>query len=262
MRVVDLDRDMSDVIPTALSRDTLHLFDRMERETFDALRVSAGARVLDVAGGLGQDSRKLAERGIYTVCAEPSQRMHALGRQLEAEESKGPVRRMRWVRGWSEGLPFRDDAFDAAFCKGALDHFDDPAGCIAELARVTRPGGRVVLAVANFQSFACRLQRLVDRVGRGPLPAGRRPYHVPSDHFTRFDPDLLREQLEPHVVIEQWTGLSLLWGVIPWGNLLGRLDATRARRLLGITDRVAASLPGVADVIIAAGRPRSRVRAA
>ncbi len=251
MRVSDLDRDMSDVIPTGSSPDSSFLFERMAAVTLDATRPAPGARVLDSAAGLGQDSRALGARGVLAVCVEPSHRMTSLGRMLDAEQGGGAT----WVQAWSESLPFADDSFDAAFCKGALDHFDHPDRCIAELARVVRPGGRVVLAVANFDALGCRLQRLLDRSGR-ETPPGRRTWHVPSDHFTRYDPALLRAQLEAHAHLEAWTGISLLWGVRPWMRLLERLPASWGTGLLRAADALARALPGLADVIVVAGRPR------
>jgi SAM-dependent methyltransferase len=162
-------------------------------------------------------------------------------------------------RAWSEALPFRADSFDGAFCKGSLDHFDDPEACIAETARVTRPGGHIVFAVANFESLGCRILGALDGVkrslGRGSTP-GRRHYDVPSDHFTRYDAELLRTQLERHLVLESWVGVSLLWGVRGWAASLSRLPGPVARALLTVADRIARRVPAWADVIVAAGRPR------
>ena len=45
-----------------------------------------------------------------------------------------------------------------------MDHFDDPESAIAEMARVTKRDGRVVLAIANFDSLACRMSRAIDRI--------------------------------------------------------------------------------------------------
>ena len=187
MRVVDLDRDMRDVIPTGTSPDSEFLFDRMTDQTLgDA--VAGGRRILDVASGFGQDARRLAGQGAFAVAAEPSARMSALAK-LQEDESSGP--HALHVRAWGDALPFADGAFDAVFCKGAIDHFDTPTAAIGEMARVTRAGGRVVLAIANFESLSCRLARGLDGVredwlGRTP-PRGRRHYDVPHDHFTRYD---------------------------------------------------------------------------
>jgi SAM-dependent methyltransferase len=48
--------------------------------------------------------------------------------------------------GHAAALPFVDGSFDLVFCRTALHHFPDPQRCIHEMARVCRPGGRVVLS--------------------------------------------------------------------------------------------------------------------
>jgi SAM-dependent methyltransferase len=258
VRVIDLDRDMSDVIPTGCSVDSEFLFRRMEEATFRMVGGSERRRILDVAAGVGQDGRALLRQGAWAVGAEPSQRMTELAR-LAAREEGGDDVPFLWVRAWSEALPFRARVFDGAFCKGALDHFDDPVGCIAEAARVTKPDGRVVFAVANFESLGCQITRGLDWLAGlvwGRTVRGRRHYDVPSDHFTRYDPELLRAQLEPHVVIESWIGVSLLWGLPSWASLLKRLPGGVASVLLQTADSVARRVPRWADVIVVASRPR------
>ena len=73
MRVVDLDRDMSDVIPTNLARDSEFLFARMTDVTLASTQPAAGRWVLDVGSGVGQDSVALARQGARVVGAEPSE---------------------------------------------------------------------------------------------------------------------------------------------------------------------------------------------
>src|SRR5258706_10032060 len=84
MRVVDLDRDMRDVIPTSTSPDSDYLFEQMTRRTLHRARGEAGTRVLDVASGFGQDARALAQSGAVAVAAEPSARMSALAVMQDA----------------------------------------------------------------------------------------------------------------------------------------------------------------------------------
>jgi SAM-dependent methyltransferase len=260
MRVVDLDRDMSDVIPTGMSPDSEFLFDRMTEATLWATCADPGRRVLDVGSGVGQDSVALAREGAWVVGAEPSARMTAMARAFvelnPVAERAGP----EWVGGWADALPFGDETFDAAFCKGALDHFDDPGAAIKEMARVTRPDGRVVLAIANFDSLACRVTRMIDQVrqdwlGWPPL-RGRRGYDTPSDHFTRYELDLMREQAARYLNVERLEGVSIGWGLPGWATLVCHLPRPFAFYLLRRLDGLARIFPRLADVIIVVGRPR------
>jgi SAM-dependent methyltransferase len=246
---------MSDVFPTGTTVDSDYLFRRMEEVTLEALEAGPGTRVVDVASGVGQDDRRLARGGAWVAGVEPSGRMTALARLSDADELDPPRGGVVRVRAWSEALPFGADAFDGAFCKGALDHFDDPERCIGEMARVTRPGGRIVLAVANFDSLAIRISRAIELVRRHHR-RGRRHHDVPSDHFTRYDPALLRDQLGRFVSVDRTTGVSLLWGVRAWARLLGAVGPTAAGAILRVVDRIAARVPALADVIVISGRPR------
>jgi len=57
-------------------------------------------------------------------------------------------------------LPFRDAEFDAAICLEGLEHLVDPVQLIQELARVTRPGGGIVVSTPNVMNFYSRLHFL------------------------------------------------------------------------------------------------------
>ncbi|HJO23311.1 MAG: methyltransferase domain-containing protein [Myxococcota bacterium] len=257
MRVVDLDRDMRDVIPTGTSRDSEFLFGRMTEVTLGRTRPGPGRRILDVAAGLGQDAAQLASDGASCIGLEPSQRMSQLARLANAPgHGLGPT----FVRGWGDALPFASDSFDAVLCKGSLDHFDRPRAALAEMARVARPEGRVVVAIANFESVACRVSRTWDGFREGwlgrELPRGRRHYDVPHDHFTRYQLGLMREQLGEVVEVDCVEGISLAWGLPGWSRVVERLPGFAADAALQVLDAVAGRLPGFADVLVLAGPPR------
>jgi SAM-dependent methyltransferase len=237
MRVVDLDRDMRDVIPTSTSPDSDYLFEQMTRRTLDRVGAEPGRRVLDVASGFGQDARALAAGGAIAVAAEPSARMSALA---VMQDGIGPA--VRHVRAWADALPFATGSFDAVYCKGALDHFDTPALAIAEMARVTRADGRVVLAIANFDSLSCRAARSLDGLARN-LPRGRRHYDVPHDHFTRYDVGLMCEQAGASLELDLVEGISLGWGLPRWSRLARRLPPDLTQRLLATFDAIARFWP-------------------
>lgn len=257
MRVVDLDRDMQDVIPTGTTRDSEYLFGRMTEATLEKTRPGPGRRILDVASGVGQDAIALQAQGASVVGAEPSRRMIGLA-ELQAGKSEGPV--PSWVRAWSDALPFADDSFDAALCKGAIDHFDRPERAIAEMARVVRPDGHVVLAIANFDSLACRASRawddLKERGFGDPVRRGRRGYDVPSDHFTRYELDLMREQAERYVDLDVVEGISVGWGLPLWTRSVHKLPEAVADALLRGLDALGRAAPRLSDVIVLAGTPR------
>lgn len=260
MRVVDLDRDMSDVIPTGTTPDSEFLFARMTERTLGPALSAPGRRVLDVGSGVGQDSQALAAGGAWVVGAEPSRRMTGLA-QLHAERVGGAM--PSWVRGWGDALPFADGSFAASICKGAIDHFDDPEAAIAEMARVTALDGRVILAIANFESLACRLGQAADEIGRsvwGRRFKGRRGYDAPSDHFTRYELALMREQASRWVELEFVEGVSMLWGTPGWSKLVSRLPARVGRLCLASLDAFARRAPNLADVAVLVGRPRRSSR--
>lgn len=100
------------------------------------------AVALDVACGPGTFSLPLAGRirkiwGLdFTAAMLEQARVHAarVGR-----------RNARFLRGTVYALPFRDGALDATLCGYCFHHFQEPARALAEMLRVTRPGGRIGL---------------------------------------------------------------------------------------------------------------------
>lgn len=104
-----------------------------------------GAKVLDVACGPGNVTRALASGvtgGGLAVGIDASETM--LDRAVADTPEAGGAD-VVYVRGDAVHLPFADGVFDAVCCFGGLYLFDDPWTAIAGMARVLRPGGRIVL---------------------------------------------------------------------------------------------------------------------
>ena len=248
---------MSDVIPTGMTPDSEFLFERMTQVTLDRTEPGPGRKILDVASGVGQDVMALAARGATAFGAEPSSRMTGMAKfYADNNGLEMPL----WVQGWSDDLPFADDTFDATLCKGALDHFDCPERAIAEMARVTKPDGLVVLAIANFDSLACRAGRALDDfrqdvLGTEPI-RNRRGYDAPSDHFTRYELDLIREQAGAYVDVQSVEGLSMGWGMPGWSQLMCKLPRAVADVSIRAMHGAAQTWPTLSDVIVLVGRPR------
>jgi SAM-dependent methyltransferase len=149
-----------------------------------------------------------------------------------------------------EEIPLRSESVDALLCKGALDHFMDPALTLLEIGRVLKPGGRVVIALANYESLSCRLGRWLDRGRPRGSGAGHPYYEPPLDHLTRFTYASIVALTRPPLRTRKVEGLSLLWGFSPWGRLLGRLPAPLQGVLLRLAGGIARWRPSWADVVL------------
>lgn len=109
--------------------------------------VGPGARVLDVATGTGDLALELARRVSpdgEVVGSDFSEAMLDRARQKAARADGAPVRpRFEWADAMS--LPYDDDSFDAATVGFGARNFEDLGRGLAEMARVVRPRGRVVV---------------------------------------------------------------------------------------------------------------------
>ena len=248
---------MRDVIPTGMSRDSLFLFSRMEEATFAPLRAKAGRKVLDVATGIGQDAASVAESGAFVVGLEPSGRMAGLA-LMAAAKREGP--QPNFVRGWGDVLPFADGQLRRRLLQGldrSLRQAAPGAGRDGAGDQVRWAG---VVAIANFESLACRLSRAWDQWREAwlhqALPRGRRLYDVPHDHFTRYELGVMQEQMAEVVRLDRVEGVSLGWGMPGWNGLVERLPESVADGSLHALDWLARAMPWFADVVVLSGRPR------
>jgi demethylmenaquinone methyltransferase/2-methoxy-6-polyprenyl-1,4-benzoquinol methylase len=108
----------------------------------DAINPLPGQRVLDVATGTGLVAFALARRGCDVVGLDQSEDMLAVARR---HLSRRPdlERRITFVTGEAERLPFDDGEFDALTFTYLLRYVDDRAATMRELARVVKPHGRI-----------------------------------------------------------------------------------------------------------------------
>jgi demethylmenaquinone methyltransferase/2-methoxy-6-polyprenyl-1,4-benzoquinol methylase len=106
-----------------------------------------GERVLDLAAGTGTSTLTFTATGADAVACDFSLGMLQAGkaRLARARGVRGGEGRLGWVAGDALQLPFRDGAFDAVTISFGLRNVADTSAALAEMHRVTRPGGRLVV---------------------------------------------------------------------------------------------------------------------
>lgn len=105
-----------------------------------ALQVSRGERVLDLAAGTGSSTEPFHDAGAVAVACDFSAGMLQVGKSRRPE--------MTFIAGDAMNLPFADGTFDAVTISFGLRNIVDTSVALAEMLRVTAPGGR--LAVMEF----------------------------------------------------------------------------------------------------------------
>ncbi|WP_166982550.1 demethylmenaquinone methyltransferase [Paramicrobacterium fandaimingii] len=128
-----------------------------------------GDRVLDLAAGTGTSSAALAATGATVVAADFSAGMIA-----EGKRRFGHLPNVDFVEADATNLPFADDEFDAVTISFGLRNVVDPKKALAEMLRVTKPGGRLVvcefstpptaLVRSAYNLYIARIMPLIVRV--------------------------------------------------------------------------------------------------
>lgn len=114
--------------------------DRLWRiATTRAVAPRPGQRILDLAAGTGASSVALARSGAEVVAGDFSPGMIAEGRRRH-----GHVPNVTFVEADAMALPFADDEFDAVTISFGLRNVNEPKKALAEMLRVTAPGGKLV----------------------------------------------------------------------------------------------------------------------
>jgi demethylmenaquinone methyltransferase/2-methoxy-6-polyprenyl-1,4-benzoquinol methylase len=125
-----------DVTNTVLSFGQDH---HWRRRTRQCLQLRRGERVLDLAAGTAVSTVELSRGGVHAVACDFSLGMLRAGRAHKKR------RRLPFVAGDATRLPFADASFDAAVISFGLRNVSDVPLALREMARVVRPGGRLVV---------------------------------------------------------------------------------------------------------------------
>ena len=172
---------------------TAGLHHQWRRRAADMAALSPGGRALDVATGTGDLALELAQRvspGGEVVATDFSERMLELARAKANARSPGAARVVIQSANALD-LPFDDDEFDAATVGFGARNFSDLEQGLREMARVVRPGGRVVvLEITTPQKpplslfFELWFERIVPALGR--LAGDAQAYSYLPNSVRRF----------------------------------------------------------------------------
>jgi SAM-dependent methyltransferase len=155
-------------------------------------RLSQG-RLLDVGCGVGMYMRAFRS---FTA--------HVFGTEIEGERAREALAHGVVAQAPAEALPFPDGSFDLVLSHEVIEHVDDDRASAAEMVRVLRPGGRLVLFCPN---------RLYPFETHGHYWRGR--YHFGNTPLINYLPDRLRNRLAPHVRAYTAGGLRTLFQDLP-----------------------------------------------
>ncbi|HYH57690.1 MAG TPA: ubiquinone/menaquinone biosynthesis methyltransferase [Thermoleophilaceae bacterium] len=206
-----------DVMNTVM---TVGMHQRWRERAVELARVEPGSRALDVATGTGDLAVALRAAGAEVVGCDFSEEM------LERARRKEPSARFEWADALN--LPYEDDSFDAATVGFGARNFSDLARGLAEMARVVRPGGRVVvLEITEPQKpplstfFSLWFDRLVPALGR--LAGDEAAYSYLPSSVKRFP--------GPHALAGEFAaaGLDDIRWVLTAGGIIAIHAGTVAR---------------------------------
>ena len=135
-----------------------------------------GRLVLDLGAGTGTASSALRARGVNPVALDAAPAMLVLARTLMPD--------LTMVAADAFRLPFADATFDGAVSAFCINHAEDPAAMLTELARVVRPGGAVLASTFGAEPEPVAKLAVEDVARRyGWVPS---PWHLALKHNTQL----------------------------------------------------------------------------
>lgn len=180
------------------------------RRTRERLNLQPGEKVLDLAAGTAVSTVELAKSGAWCVACDFSTGMLAAGADRDVPK----------VVGDGMHLPFADETFDAVTITYGLRNIHDFRAALREMARVTKPGGR--LTINEFSKpiipifgtvYKEYLTRLLPRVARA-VSSNPEAYEYLADSIRSW-PD--QEELAAEINNEGWTDAgwqNLTFGIV------------------------------------------------
>ncbi|MFI7244717.1 demethylmenaquinone methyltransferase [Streptomyces qinglanensis] len=183
------------------------------RAVADAVDARPGERVLDLAAGTGTSSLPFVEAGAFTVPCDFS-----LGMLREGK------RRHPWMpltAGDATRLPFADAVFDAVTISFGLRNVSAVDTALAELLRVTKPGGRVLICEFSHPTWAPFRTVYTEYLMRALPPLARRVSSSPDAYV--YLAESIRAWPDQPALAARLQDAG--WGRVAWRNLSGGIVA-------------------------------------
>lgn len=194
---------------------SLGIDQRWRRKTVAALNLQHGQKALDLATGTADLALMVAERtGASVVGLDPSANMLDVGRsKLGAFEGQ-----IQLVEGDAQSLPFDDDTFDGVCMAFGIRNVPDRDAALAEIARVTRPGGRVAILElsepkSGLMGSLARFHMHTIVPMLGSWLSGSREYRYLPDSIARFPAPEQFCQMMAAAGLSEPEAENLTWGV-------------------------------------------------
>lgn len=122
----------------------------MSREVVRDVAPVRGERVVDLGAGMGPATVEAARSGASVVAVDPTPYMRRiLGLRRRWQLHRAPI---RVVDGAAESIPLADGSVDALWTVNTIHHWTNRDQASRELARVMKPGGRVLLVDEDFDA--------------------------------------------------------------------------------------------------------------
>lgn len=157
--------------------------------------------MIEIGAGFGRLAFEYA--GYNHVVLLDSSEVHVAA----ASERLGRDPRYTITLGDAMALPFSAGEFDTAVCVRVLHHFEDPGPVLAELGRVVRPGGTLVLEFANKRNLKAIARRLLGRQSWSPFHPGSVAYR--AHHFDHAPISVRRSLRSAGFTVERARAVSL-----------------------------------------------------